>query len=48
MHEEKDITIESKDLPDILKQLESGFYAIPIFQRKFVWDTNNIKALWDN
>lgn len=48
MHENKDIIIESKDLPDILKQLETGIYAIPVFQRDFVWEPDNIKALWDS
>ncbi len=48
MHEHKDITIEAKDLPKMLEQLEGGFYAIPIFQREFVWDIGNIKKLWDS
>ncbi|MFA5020403.1 MAG: DUF262 domain-containing protein [Candidatus Pacearchaeota archaeon] len=48
MNEKKDIVIESKDLPKMLEQLEEGFYAIPIFQRDFVWDQNNIKSLWDS
>ena len=43
MHEHKDITIEAKDLPRMLEQLEDGFYAIPVFQRDFVWDIGNIK-----
>ena len=48
MHEHKDITIEAKDLPKMLEQLEEGFYAIPVFQREFVWDIGNIKSLWDS
>ena len=48
MHEHKDITIEAKDFPKMLEQLEEGFYAIPVFQREFVWDIGNIKSLWDS
>ena len=48
MHHEKDIVPESKELPEMLKHLENGFYAIPVFQREFVWDLNNIKSLWDS
>jgi predicted transport protein len=48
MHENKDITIEAKDLPKMLEQLEEGFYAIPVFQREFVWEVSNIKSLWDS
>ena len=38
MHENKDIVIEAIDLPKMLEKLEEGFYAIPVFQREFVWD----------
>lgn len=48
MHEHKDIIIEAKNFPTMLQELEKGFYAIPIFQRGFVWDPNNIKFLWDS
>ncbi|MEK6916239.1 MAG: DUF262 domain-containing protein [Nanoarchaeota archaeon] len=48
MHEHKDIIIEAKDFPTMLQELEQGFYAIPVFQREFVWEPNNIKALWDS
>lgn len=41
MHEHKDILIEAKDFPTMLQELERGFYAIPVFQREFVWDLNN-------
>src|SRR3990167_8515365 len=48
MHEHKDIIIEAKDFPTMLQELERGFYAIPVFQREFVWDLSNIKSLWDS
>lgn len=48
MHESKDIIIEAKDFPTMLQELERGFYAIPVFQREFVWDLSNIKSLWDS
>ena len=48
MHESKDIIIEAKDIPTMLQELERGFYAIPVFQREFVWDLSNIKSLWDS
>jgi uncharacterized protein with ParB-like and HNH nuclease domain len=48
MHENKNIITEPITLPKIIEHLESGQYAIPIFQREFVWDINSIKDLWDS
>lgn len=48
MHEQKNIIAESISLPKIIENLESGYYAIPVFQRDFVWEIKSIKDLWDS
>lgn len=48
LKDQRKIEVDSFNLVQIMERLEDGFYAIPIFQRDFVWDTNNIKDLWDS
>ena len=48
MHEGKNITTEPLTLPKVIENLESGHYAIPVFQRDFVWEIKSIKDLWDS
>ena len=44
----KEIIPESISIQKIIEGLKNGHYAIPVFQRDFVWDINNIKSLWDS
>ncbi|KJS14798.1 MAG: hypothetical protein VR69_16080 [Peptococcaceae bacterium BRH_c4b] len=42
------IEFENIELTTIIQRLENGQYAIPVFQRDFVWDKSNIRDLWDS
>jgi predicted transport protein len=44
----KEIIPEAISIQNMIEGLKDGHYAIPVFQRDFVWDINNIKSLWDS
>jgi hypothetical protein len=42
------IITHNKNILEFIKRLASGEYLIPTFQRLFVWNPENISALWDS
>ena len=48
MHSGERIKPDYRDIIPFIADLESGYYQIPTFQRKFEWNKENIKKLWDS
>lgn len=46
--ERERIKPDYRDIIPFIADLESGFFQIPTFQRKFEWEKENIKKLWDS
>jgi hypothetical protein len=42
------ISIRNCNIHDFIRQLASGEFLIPTFQRLFVWNPENISNLWDS
>jgi uncharacterized protein with ParB-like and HNH nuclease domain len=42
------INIQNRKLTEFIRQLASGEFLIPTFQRLFVWRPENISSLWDS
>lgn len=42
------IDVDKKDIEELLRELETGKYLIPSFQRQYVWDEDDIKDLIDS
>jgi len=48
MSSQVSISVEKKSITELLDELKSGKYFLPSFQRKYVWDADDIKNLIDS